>query len=32
MRAEDLKEWLRGAEEAEKAQKKGEEGVEGAGN
>ena len=32
MRVEDLKEWLRGAEEEEKARKKGEEGFEGAGD
>ena len=32
MRAEDLKEWLRGAEEEERARRKGEEGHEGAGD
>ena len=32
MRAEDLKEWLRGAEEEEKARKKGKEGFDGTGD
>ena len=32
MRAEDLKEWLRGAEEEERTRRKGEEGLEGAGD